>query len=72
MILKKINTKILFVSYNEISKIFNFKINDFKKAELLSLINRLNTLAIIKKAGSGHIGTSFSAMDIFIWMSGFI
>ena len=65
------NTKISFVNYKEIVKIFNFKINDFKKAELLSLINRLNTLTIIKKAGSGHIGTSFSAMDIFIWIKFF-
>jgi len=60
-------TKILFVIFKEIQKVLNFKVNKYYKAELLALINRLNTLAIIKKAGSGHIGTSFSAMDIFVW-----
>jgi len=29
---------------------------------------RLNTLVEIKKAGSGHMGSSFSAMDVNIWM----
>ena len=65
------NNKILFVNNKEISKIINSKINDFHKVELISLINRLNTLSIIKKAGSGHIGTSFSAMDIFVWIKFF-
>ena len=65
------NTKILFVNHKEILKITNSKINDFHKAELIALINRLNTLSIIKKAGSGHIGTSFSAMDIFVWIKFF-
>ena len=61
------DNKIFFIIYKEIQKIRNFKINIYHKAKLLALINRLNTLAIIKKAGSGHIGTSFSAMDIFVW-----
>jgi transketolase len=29
---------------------------------------RLNTLSMIREAGSGHIGTSFSAMDILVWL----
>ena len=63
--------EIFFVPYKEINKIINLKINDFIKAELLALVNRLNTVAIIKKAGSGHIGTSLSAIDIFIWVKFF-
>ena len=65
------DSRILFVVFKEIKKIENFKIGKYYKAELLALINRLNTLAIIKKAGSGHIGTSFSAMDIFVWIKFF-
>ena len=61
------DSRILFIIFKEIKKIENLKIDKYYKAELLALINRLNTLAIIKKAGSGHIGTSFSAMDIFVW-----
>ena len=45
--------EIFFVPYKEITKITNSKINDYVKAELLALVNRLNTVAIIKKAGSG-------------------
>ncbi len=65
------NFKNFFVLQSEIKKIFKLKINNYYKAELLALINRLNTLSIIKKAGSGHIGTSFSAMDIFVWIKCF-
>ena len=35
------------------------------------MICRLNTLSSIMKAGSGHIGTSFSAMDLFVWIKVF-
>ena len=65
------NLNIFFIPYKEIKKIINLKINNYAKAELLSLINRLNTLAMIKNAGSGHIGTSFSAIDIFVWVKFF-
>ena len=65
------SSEILFVPYREIIKITNSKINNYEKAELLSLVSRLNTISIIKKAGSGHIGTSLSAIDIFIWVKFF-
>ena len=42
------NNKILFVNNKEISKIINSKINDFHKAELIALINRLNTLSLFR------------------------
>jgi transketolase len=63
--------KIFFAPYKEINKIVKLNINTFVKAELLSILCRLNTLAIIKLAGSGHIGSSFSALDIFVWLKHF-
>ena len=42
------------------------KINETDKLELISLILRLNILYSIQKAGSGHLGSSLSALDIFI------
>ena len=63
--------KILFFKNSEIDKILKLKIKDIYKAEILASICRLNTLSIIKRAGSGHIGTSFSAMDIFVWVKFF-
>src|SRR3954453_6399990 len=29
---------------------------------------RLNTLSMVMEAGSGHIGTSFSCMDVLAWL----
>jgi len=65
------STKIFFVKNEEIKKILKSNIDIFCKAKILSAICRLNTLAIIKKAGSGHIGTSFSAIDLFVWIKFF-
>src|SRR5215813_15124329 len=37
-------------------------------ASLLADLCRLNTLYMIMNAGSGHIGSSFSAMDLITWL----
>jgi transketolase len=63
--------KILFIPRRETTKILKSKLDNFFKAKILAVINRINTLAIIKRAGSGHVGTSFSAMDIFTWVKYF-
>ena len=38
------------------------------RAEILSDICRINTLYMIMNAGSGHIGSSFSSMDLITWL----
>jgi transketolase len=38
------------------------------RAEAFATLCRINTLYMIAKAGSGHIGSSFSAMDIVSWI----
>jgi len=38
------------------------------KVTLFATLCRLNTLSMIARAGSGHIGSSFSAMDIVSWL----
>lgn len=41
------------------------------KLDRLSLIAdmcRLNALSAVKRAGSGHLGSSFSSMDIVVWL----
>lgn len=35
---------------------------------LIADMNRANTLAAVKRAGSGHLGASLSAMDIVTWL----
>ena len=37
-----------------------------ERLALVADMCRLNTLTIVKRAGSGHLGTSFSAMDIVV------
>src|SRR5215831_8839138 len=37
-------------------------------ASLVADLCRLNTLYMIMSAGSGHIGSSFSAMDLIAWL----
>lgn len=39
-----------------------------QRAALVADLARLNTLYMIMRAGSGHIGSSFSAMDIVSWI----
>jgi transketolase len=38
------------------------------RASLVADLCRLNTLYMIMSAGSGHIGSSFSAMDLIAWL----
>ena len=38
------------------------------KSELLSDLCRINILYMINKAGSGHIGSSFSSVDLMSWI----
>ena len=48
-----------------LKKILSLRISYLNKIKILSTINRINVLFMICKAGSGHIGTSFSSMEIY-------
>ena len=39
-----------------------------ERTELFATLARLNTLSMIATAGSGHIGSSFSSLDIVSWL----
>lgn len=39
-----------------------------ERLQLIADMCRLNTLSIVKLAGSGHLGSSFSAMDLVVWL----
>jgi transketolase len=38
------------------------------RARAFALLNRINTLYMIGRAGSGHLGSSFSAADLVAWL----
>ncbi|WP_193176025.1 transketolase C-terminal domain-containing protein [Oricola nitratireducens] len=54
------------VPKTEIDRISEIPLPDDAKLALIADLCRLNALTAIKKAGSGHIGSSFSAMDIVV------
>lgn len=61
--------KLYFVPPDQINKIREWVFGDSaRRMGVLADVYRLNTLSMIKEAGSGHIGTSFSAMDIVTWL----
>ena len=60
--------EISFIAKEEFKRIQNAEIDKYNKLKIISDMCRLNTLSAVKKAGSGHIGSSFSAMDVFTLM----
>lgn len=44
------------------------KLDKFEKLKLIAKMCRLNAFSEVKKAGSGHLGSSFSAMDIITYL----
>ncbi len=60
--------KLYLVPLSEIRRVRRGVKDRFKKVAILADIFRLNTLYMITRAGSGHIGSSFSSMDIVVWL----
>ena len=57
-----------YVPIIEFNRILNSPVPDVKKAEIFAGFCRINSLYMISNAGSGHIGSSFSSMDIITWL----
>ena len=59
---------IQFVPPEEFSRILGLKVAAAERAGLFAQLCRINTLYMITRAGSGHIGTSFSCLDLLSWL----
>lgn len=57
-----------YVPAGEYKRILALQITDIEKTDLFAAMCRINTLYMIARAGSGHIGSSFSSMDIMCWL----
>ena len=57
-----------YIDNKEFEKVWSADINDYDKLELIADMNRINTLTCVRVAGSGHLGSSLSAMDIVVWL----
>jgi transketolase len=52
------------IPVREFQRVNEASIDKYRKLSLLADMCRANTIASVKRAGSGHLGSSFSAMDI--------
>lgn len=61
-------TELFFVPKAEFDRILGASVKPELKADLFATHCRINVLYMIARAGSGHIGTSFSSVDIVTWL----
>ena len=57
-----------YTAYTEFERIRVLKISREQRAAIFADMCRLNALYMIARAGSGHIGSSFSSLDIISWL----
>src|SRR3989338_7340804 len=60
--------KVFFVPVSEIRRVRSNIDDPIKVCRLLCNIFRINVLSMIMETGSGHVGGSFSSMDIITWL----
>jgi len=57
-----------YVPLSSIAAVRGVTSDPIARAQILADVCRLNTLYMIMKAGSGHIGSSFSSTDLITWL----
>lgn len=57
-----------YLPYSEFRRIRALSLPRERRAEIFADMCRLNALYMIARAGSGHIGSSFSSLDIVSWL----
>lgn len=60
--------KIKIIPREAFNQLQEMDIDKYAKMSLIADMCRANTLSAVKLAGSGHLGSSFSAMDIVSWL----
>ncbi len=61
--------RLTYIPTSEVRRVLKAATDPVGRVELLAQIARFNTLYMINRAGSGHIGTSLSSLDIvtYLW-----
>jgi transketolase len=57
-----------YVPQSEFSRVRALDVDPVRKTAIFADLCRLNALYMITRAGSGHIGTSFSCLDVMSWL----
>ena len=61
-------SRLRYAPLSEFRRVRDLAMAPADQAALFATLARLDTLYMIKKAGSGHLGTSFSSLDIVSWL----
>jgi len=61
--------KLYYVEREEFRRILDSDLSAIAKTKVFSAFCRINILYMIARAGSGHIGSSFSSIDIMSWLA---
>jgi len=56
------------IPVKEFARILQLDHDFYTELEIISDMCRANALAMVKNSGSGHLGSSFSSMDIVTWL----
>src|SRR5262245_61438886 len=62
------SASLAYVPRSEIDRVLSLKVDRVTRTTIFAALARLNTLYMIKRAGSGHIGSSFSSLDLVSWI----
>lgn len=68
LVTKAVEGNLYYVPHNEFLRLKSLKLTNLEYTKLFASFCRINTLYMIATAGSGHIGSSFSSMDIMSWI----
>jgi transketolase len=60
--------ELVHVPASEFRRLLNAKLPAHATADAFAALARINTLYMIARAWSGHIGTSFSSLDVMSWL----
>ena len=60
--------ELVFVAASEFRRLIDAKLPAVATAEAFAALARVNTLYMIARAWSGHIGTSLSSLDVMSWL----
>ena len=63
-----IEGKLGYVPIQEFNRINSNQLGKLAQADIFASFLRINILYMIARAGSGHIGSSFSSADIISWI----
>ncbi len=69
LISDSVTSDLFYIPKSEFEFVLDSKLSKIQKAEIIASMCRVNTLYMIANAGSGHIGSSFSSMEIMTWIN---